>query len=231
MGLILNLETATRSCSVAIGKDGQQIGVNEEYNEKYSHAEKLTVFIEELLKASNVSLKDLDAIAVSQGPGSYTGLRIGVSTAKGLCYSLGIPLIGIETLKGIANSGSMHIESDEPHSICAMIDARRMEVYSTFYDSKLNETRPIQADLIEEGSYSDLLDKGVIYFVGDAVEKCQPVLSAHSNARFLSDVSVSSTGMITLSEAAFLESKFEDVAYFEPFYLKDFVPGKPKKLL
>jgi tRNA threonylcarbamoyladenosine biosynthesis protein TsaB len=228
MALILNIETATRSCSVSVGQSGQCIALKEEFNERFSHAEKLTIFIEELLAKADLKLADLQAIAVSSGPGSYTGLRIGVSAAKGLCYALDIPLISVDTLHAIA-----HLSTDHPSPcyIVPMIDARRMEAYAAVYDQDLNEIRGVQADIIDEASYRELMDERPTIFLGDGAGKCAEVLGTHSNATILGDVAASAKSMVSLSEAAFSDKRFEDTAYFEPFYLKEFVAGVPKKLL
>ena len=228
MALILNIETATRSCSVSIGQDGECIALKEEFNERYSHAEKLTVFIEELLASANLKLSDLDAIAVSKGPGSYTGLRIGASTAKGLCYALDIPLISVDTLHAIAHLSNQH---PTPCYIVPMIDARRMEVYAAVYDQDLKEIRGVQADIIDESSYRELMDERPTIFLGDGAGKCAEVLGTHANATVLNDVAASAKSMVKLSEEAFSAECLEDTAYFEPFYLKEFVAGVPKKLL
>ncbi|MDP1747552.1 MAG: tRNA (adenosine(37)-N6)-threonylcarbamoyltransferase complex dimerization subunit type 1 TsaB [Bacteroidota bacterium] len=230
MALILNLETSTTVCSVSLSKDGRLLAVKEQ-NGDYSHAENLTLFIEDVLQQADVKLSNVDAIAVSKGPGSYTGLRIGVSTAKGLCYSLNKPLIAISTLQHI--SLSISEDSQSPISnlkslFCPMLDARRMEVYCAMFDSLNNEIRSITAEIIDEQSFSDLLNNNVIYFFGDGAAKCKDVLSANKNAIFIDDIFPSSKNMISLSEQAFVNKEFEDVAYFEPFYLKDFVAGKKK---
>ncbi len=230
MALILNLETATTVCSVSLAKDGQLLAVKEQ-NGDYSHAENLTLFIEDVLKQAGIKLSDVDAIAVSKGPGSYTGLRIGVSSAKGLCYSLNKPLIAISTLKHISLSVSKdpQYKSSALNSLfCPMLDARRMEVYCAMFDSLNNEIRSITAEIIDEHSFSDLLNNQVIYFFGDGAAKCKTVLSANKNAIFIDDVFPSAKNMVSLSEQAFVNKEFEDVAYFEPFYLKDFVAGKKK---
>jgi tRNA threonylcarbamoyladenosine biosynthesis protein TsaB len=237
MALLLNLETATTVCSVSLAKNGQLLSLKE-INGDYSHAENLTVFIEDVLKEADLKLSAVDAIAVSKGPGSYTGLRIGVSTAKGLCYSLDKPLIAINTLQhlssGIQNliaNGSISLSFGEGRGevfYCPMLDARRMEVYCAIYDSSLNEIKPTAAEIIDEHSFSALLEKNSIVFFGDGASKCKSFLSQHKNAIFIDDVVPSAKDMIVFSEDAFTKKKFEDVAYFEPFYLKDFVAGKKK---
>jgi len=228
MSLILNIETATAVCSVALAKDGKIIS-NKEQNEGYTHAENLTVFIEDVVTKSGFTFKDIDAIAVSKGPGSYTGLRIGISTAKGLCYALDKPLISVNTLLSLAKSQAASSKlQNEDVMLCPMIDARRMEVYCAIYDSKLNCVRETAAEIINENSFSDLLKKNKLLFFGDGAAKCKHILSKNTNAVFINDIFPSAKNMITLSEAAFKKNKFENVAYFEPFYLKDFVAGKKK---
>ena len=224
MGLILNLETATTVCSVALAKDRQLLSV-EELNGDYTHAENLNIFIERVLQKANVALKSLDAIAISKGPGSYTGLRIGVSTAKGLCYSLDKPLIAINTLEHSAYSCSQ-IHGNATDLFCPMIDARRMEVYCAIFDKENACISPTTATIIDEHSFESMLQKQKIYFFGDGAEKCKGVLAGNSNAVFIDQLFPSAKNMIHLSEKAFQNKQFEDVAYFEPFYLKDFIAGK-----
>ena len=258
MSYILNIETATKVCSVAIGKDGELIALKETEAEK-SHSTVITLFIREVLKETGITLSDLDAVAVSKGPGSYTGLRIGVSTAKGLCYSLDKPLIAVSTLQAMAlgaappappvggesqRSKTHHNPSDKSDAApkvspqrgdgrgaavlyCPMIDARRMEVYTAFYDLDNNEVRKTSADIIDENSYADILDKNKVVFFGDGAAKCKDALSHHTNAIFMDDIFPSAKNMIPLSEKAFNDEQFEDVAYFEPYYLKDFIAGLP----
>ena len=221
MALILLIETSTKSCSVSLSSENKIIACKEEVNEQYSHAEKLTVFITELFKTQDFTIKDLDAVAVSKGPGSYTGLRISVSTAKGFCYALDIPLISVSTLKAMAFGMAQKEKSD---LYCPMIDARRMEVYNAFYNSTNKEIRGIQADIIEACSYQKELDKKVLFF-GDGAEKCKQMIQ-HPNARFIDGIFPSSKDMLEIANEKFAEKDFEDVVYFEPFYLKDFVAGK-----
>jgi tRNA threonylcarbamoyladenosine biosynthesis protein TsaB len=231
MALILNIETATTVCSVALAKDGDLLAFKEQ-NGDYSHAENLTLFIEDVLKQANSNLSDLDAVAVSKGPGSYTGLRIGVSTAKGLCYSLNKPLIAINTLEHISSSVSKTLNSQLStlNSLyCPMLDARRMEVYCAIYDSLNAEIKSTSAEIIDEHSFADILSENIIYFFGDGASKCKEILSVNKNALFIDAVFPSAKNMISLSEQSFANKEFEDVAYFEPFYLKDFVAGKKKK--
>lgn len=229
MALILNLETATTVCSVSLGKDGKLLALKE-HNGDYSHAENLTIFIEDVLQQASVKFSDIDAIAVSKGPGSYTGLRIGVSTAKGLCYSLNKPLIAVNTLQHLSLAvSSLGSQISEPASLfCPMIDARRMEVYCAIYDANNKEVKPTAAEIIDEGSFADVLETNRIIFFGDGAEKCKSILSQNKNAVFIDNVLPSAKSMISLSEQAFINKEFEDVAYFEPFYLKDFIAGKKK---
>lgn len=219
---ILCLETSTRACSVALGQNGKLLALKESLDEKYSHAENLTVFIDEVCKQSKISLKDIDAVAVSKGPGSFTGLRIGVSTAKGLCYALNKPLIAINSLE------SMAVSCTSPQVlVCPMIDAKRMEVYCAVYDDKLNEIKKTSAEIIDEASFSDLLRGHKMLFFGDGAEKCKTQIKS-PNVVFIDGINPSAQFMIPIAEKYFNEKRFEDVAYFEPFYLKDFVSGSAK---
>ena len=218
---ILNIETSTKACSVALHKNGELIVSREDVTTNFSHSEKLLKFISKLFSDAKLSLSDLDAIAVSMGPGSYTGLRIGVSTAKGLCYGLDIPLISISTLKAMSFGMALEIKAD---LYCPMIDARRMEVYSAFFDINNTEVRKIQADIIDENSYKKELEKKVVFF-GDGSEKIKEKIK-HENAMFISNIHPSAKNMGLLSYQKFNKSLFEDLAYFEPFYLKDFVAGR-----
>lgn len=216
---ILNIETATKNCSVSLAKNGETILCKEIAEQGYSHAERLHVFIEEILKETAVTVQELNAIAVSKGPGSYTGLRIGVSTAKGLCYALGIPLISVDTLQVLAKQVAV-----ENGLIVPMIDARRMEVYSAVFDANHNKTSEVQAEILTENSYTDMTE--AIYFVGDCQEKCKTVLTKN-NFHFLPEIVFPSANeMSFLSFEKFIKNDFEDVAYFEPFYLKDFLINK-----
>jgi tRNA threonylcarbamoyladenosine biosynthesis protein TsaB len=219
---ILNLETATKNCSVSISQNGQTILCKEMAEAGYSHAEKLHVFIEECLKESNITFKDLSAIAVSQGPGSYTGLRIGVSAAKGLCFALDLPLIAVDTLQVLASKLSI-----SEGVIIPMIDARRMEVYSAIFNSKSEKIREVLAEILTENSFEEISE--TIHFVGDCAEKAKTVLTK-SNFIFHEEIIYPSANeMSELSYKKFQENKLEDVAYFEPFYLKDFMATVSKK--
>ncbi len=222
MAYILNLETATKNCSVAIAKNGQVLAFRDMAELGYSHAEKLHVFIEEVLNEAGLQFKDLDAIAVGQGPGSYTGLRIGVSAAKGLAFALGIPLIAVDTLAILAAQAKV---SDG--SIVPLIDARRMEVYSAVFDSNFEKTREVQAEIITESSFGNL--EGNVYFVGDCLDKCKTVLTK-SNFVFLDAITYpSAKEMAALSDDKYKKNDTVDVAYFEPFYLKDFMITSKKE--
>lgn len=220
---ILNIETATKNCSVTLAKSGVTISYREIAEEGYSHAEKLHVFIEEIISESEITFQDLNAIAVSQGPGSYTGLRIGVSAAKGLCYALNIPLIAIDTLQSLA----AQIETTDG-IIIPMIDARRMEVFSASYDKNLNTLKSVAAEIITEESYVDQEDE--IHFVGDGASKCKAFLNK-SNFIFHDEIIYpSAKQMSLLSFEKYKKSDTVDVAYFEPLYVKDFMIMKKKTL-
>ena len=222
MGYILNIETATKNCSVALAKNGKTIFYKEIAEEGYSHAERLHVFIEEIIKDAGIKLKDLSAIAVSQGPGSYTGLRIGVSAAKGFSYALDIPLIAVDTLQALASQVSI-----SSGLIIPMIDARRMEVYSAIFSPTLEKKREVLAQIIDESSFEDLQE--TVYFVGDCTEKCQSVLDK-DNYVFLENIKYpSAKEMSALSYEKFKINDTVDVAYFEPYYLKDFMITASKK--
>jgi len=216
---ILNIETATKNCSVSIAENGTTLLCKEIAEQGYSHAEKLHVFIEEILKGCNLTAKDLAAIAISQGPGSYTGLRIGVSTAKGLCFALDIPLIAVDTLQSLAR------QVDKADGfIIPMIDARRMEFYSAIFNSNHEKTREVQAEIITEESFNDIKEN--IYFVGDCSEKCKTVLTKE-NFIFLENIIYPSANQMSqISFDKYKKSDTVDVAYFEPFYLKDFFMNK-----
>jgi tRNA threonylcarbamoyladenosine biosynthesis protein TsaB len=222
LSYILNIETATKNCSVALAKEGKTILCKEIAEEGYSHAERLHVFIEEIVKEAGIAFSDLAAIAVSQGPGSYTGLRIGVSAAKGLCYALGIPLIAIDTLQTLASQITV---SDG--LIIPMIDARRMEVYSAVFDVNHQNKRETQAEIIDENSFQGFEE--TLYFIGDCAEKCKSVLTK-GNFVFLENIKYpSAKEMSRLSYEKYKISDTVDVAYFEPYYLKDFMITTSKK--
>ena len=233
MSLILNIETATGICSVALALDGKLIGLKES-NTKNSHSSALTLFMDEVIRKAGIALADLDAVAVSEGPGSYTGLRIGVAAVKGLCYALDKPMIGVSTLKamslGIPHPPTLSPIREGENKIlyCPMIDARRMEVYCAIFDEKGNEIRETRAEIIDENSFMEYLGKNKVVFAGDGALKCRPLLENHPNAVFSEDFQTSAKFMIPISDEKFFQKKFEDLAYFEPYYLKDFVAGKPR---
>lgn len=223
---ILHIETATRVCSCSLSTDGELVFNRESYADQ-THATLLGVFTEEAIKFARHNNLNIHAIAVSSGPGSYTGLRIGVSEAKGLAYGLGAKLIGIPTLKILASMVSSLVDANT--LFCPMIDARRMEVYTSVFDQSLNVIEPTTAKIIDEESFMKLLPHHKIAFFGDGAFKCKDLIT-HPNAIFIPDIHPLASGMIYLSLEAYKKSHFEDVAYFEPFYLKDFVATKPKKV-
>lgn len=226
MALILQIETSTISCSVAVSLNGQTLAVKE-IAERNAHASHLTLFIEEVLAASKKTFFDLNAIAVSMGPGSYTGLRIGVSTAKGLCFALDIPLIAINTLQAMVVG---IVKSYSGSSLfCPMIDARRMEVYTAVYNDKLEEILPVSAKIIDQDSFKDILQNHRVVFFGDGAMKCEEALSHNRNAVFRESYFNSAKDISALAFEKFELGEFEDVAYFEPYYLKDFLITQPKK--
>jgi tRNA threonylcarbamoyladenosine biosynthesis protein TsaB len=216
MTLILHLETSTKACSVALSKDGSIVALKESLSDEFSHSENLTVFIQTVIKEAGLELKDLSAISVTSGPGSYTGLRIGVSTAKGLCYSLGKPLIAIDSLISLALLAK---EKHPSTNLCAMIDARRKEVYCAIYSSDLELIKPITADILDEHSYKEY--EPFVYF-GDGAEKMQEDWQGR-NCMADIELHASAKGQIALAFEKYQTHQFEDVAYFEPYYLKDFV--------
>lgn len=228
MAFILSIETSTKVCSVALHKNGVLLSHTELFIEQ-SHSVMLNTLISNNLHYVNHTLDDLDAIAVSKGPGSYTGLRIGVATAKGLCYALDKPLIGISSLKAMAYQVSTFLP-DPQTLVCPMIDARRMEVYCAIFNRDLEEVSPIEAKIIDGSSFEDILDTHKVVFGGDGSKKCQELLSAHSNSFFLENIYPSAQAIGFLADKAFDNKEFEDVAYFEPFYLKDFIGLQLKSL-
>ena len=229
MSCILHIETSTEVCSVALSQDGASIFSKEDFKGP-SHATELGVFVDEALSFADSHAIPVDAVAVSCGPGSYTGLRIGVSMAKGICYGLGVPLIGLPTLEIMCVPVLLFRELPEDALLCPMIDARRMEVYAAVYDRALRVQRPISADVIDEGSYAGLLAEHPVYFFGNGSGKCREKIT-HPNARFIESIHPLAKWMFPLAEKAVAREEFKDVAYFEPFYLKEFVASKPKKLL
>lgn len=229
MALILSLETATKNCSVSLSENGEVLGLVEESSDQYIHSEKLHLFIREVLEKAGRQPSDLQAVAVDKGPGSYTGLRIGVSAAKGLCYSLNIPMMSFDSLEVLVSAFTRDNKTCKDDLIIPMLDARRMEVYCSVHDHSGKRLREIEARVIDAGSFDDL-PAAKIHLIGDGAEKLKEVLP-QEHFLWHNLPYPSATAIAALSEDAFAQQKFEDVAYFEPFYLKDFVAGKPKKLL
>jgi tRNA threonylcarbamoyladenosine biosynthesis protein TsaB len=231
MTKILHIETATQICSVALSENDEIIS-SRQSDEKNAHSSILTVFIDEIFRETGVNVHNLDAVSVSMGPGSYTGLRIGVSAAKGLCYAGDKPLIAINTLEamafGMIKMAAGKIEKIADCLFCPMIDARRMEVYSAIFNFDLGKIRAVKAEIIDEQSFAEFLNQSKIVFAGDGAEKCKTPLSASQNAIFLDDFTPSANYLVSLANRKFNENDFENVAYFEPFYLKDFIAGPPK---
>ncbi len=232
MASILCLETSTEVCSVALSIDGIVAEEREDKSGK-NHAQLLAGFVEEVMKSMNLPFNRLDAIAVSGGPGSYTGLRIGVSTAKGLCYATGLPLIAIPSLQAMAHNMVTNIidlgfESKDYMYFCPMIDARRMEVFAAIYDDHMNLVRDIQADIIDHLSFEQYLSDHKTLFFGNGADKCKSTIR-HPNAFFLDNITTSARFMAIPAEQSFQRANFVDVAYYEPFYLKDFVATIPTK--
>ncbi|NCT18654.1 MAG: tRNA (adenosine(37)-N6)-threonylcarbamoyltransferase complex dimerization subunit type 1 TsaB [Flavobacteriaceae bacterium CG_4_8_14_3_um_filter_34_10] len=219
MTMILCIETSTTNCSVAIAKEGKVLAMLEDNEIKYSHAERLHHYIEQVLEEAKIKITNLKAIAISKGPGSYTGLRIGVSAAKGLCYALDIPLISIPTLQILA------LQADTKSDfIIPMLDARRMEVYSCVFNNKREQIREIKAEILAENSFMEYLNKGQVTFIGNANKKFKEVCS-HKNAIYLDQKLPSSKEMCLLAASKYKKNDTENVAYFEPYYLKDFIGG------
>ncbi len=216
MTYILNIETATKNCSVSLSNNGQTVAVKELCEEQFSHAEKLHLFIKDVLQTAGISLTHLKAIAVSKGPGSYTGLRIGVSTAKGLCYALNIPLIAVDTLAVLVERVSV-----ESGIIVPMIDARRMEVFTQTFTKNKEAVTAAEALIIDEEAFANTTE--TIHLIGDGALKCQTVLNSSKFVYYNNVIYPSANEMSRLSYAKYINNTFEDVAYFEPFYLKDFM--------
>ncbi|MDD2196148.1 MAG: tRNA (adenosine(37)-N6)-threonylcarbamoyltransferase complex dimerization subunit type 1 TsaB [Bacteroidales bacterium] len=226
MSFILCIETGTSTCSVSLGQKGRVIDVEESHDPENSHAKNTTVFIDSILKRQSLRVKDLGAVCVSKGPGSYTGLRIGVSVAKGICYGSGIPLLAVGSLQAMAH-GAMEMIKDGkqqsiPSMLCPMIDARRMEVYSQLFSANAEALTGVEAKVLDANSFSDYLTENKILFFGNGSEKAKEVITL-PNALFLDGFNPSARFMIHLAEKLYNQNKFEDVAYFEPFYLKNFV--------
>lgn len=222
MAIVLNIETATTNCSVSLSKDGETLVLKEDNSTGYSHAETLHVYINDVFEEAKISAKDIDAVAVSKGPGSYTGLRIGVSSAKGLSYALNKPLISISTLENLSRQVNI-----SEGIIIPMLDARRMEVYSAIFNHKYEQVREIKAEVLTKESYIDLLKDNKVYFIGSGVTKTKELIN-NSNAVFIEGKLPSANEMGLLSELKYKKNDIEDVAYFEPYYLKDFVAIKKK---
>ena len=230
MSCILNIDTSTNVCSVAVSQDGTCIFDKQDTLDP-KHREKLGTFVDEALAFIDNNNLPLDAVAVSGGPGSYTGLRVGVSMAKGICYGRGIKLLAVPTLELLAVPVLLHHEEIEANALLVpMIDARRMEVYSAVYDRALKEVRGIQADVVDENTYKEYLDRGPVYFFGNGAEKCMETIN-HPNAHLIKGIDALAKNMFPLAEKRIAQEKFEDVAYFVPFYLKDFVAKQAKPLL
>ena len=227
MAIILNIETSTEVCSVSLAKNGELLFEKGD-NKGMNHSALLTIFINEIFAENNLSIKNIDAVAVSKGPGSYTGLRIGVSVAKGLCYALEKPLIAVNTLDAMADYTAGNINdftdlgTDNNVLLCPMIDARRMEVYTALYNKNGESVKPVDAEIIDEQSFSEYFEKHKILFFGNGAEKCKKYLS-HHNALFTGPSKISARFMQNIVEKKYNKKEFEDVAYFEPFYLKNFV--------
>lgn len=225
---ILHIETSTNVCSVAVSTNGKCLFSLSD-NLGQNHASLLSPFIQKAVEEiKNKNLK-IDAIAVSSGPGSYTGLRIGVSTAKGLCYGYGIPLLAISTLEILCIEALKNAKINDNVLLCPMIDARRMEVYTAVYSKELNVVTPVSAMIVDESAFADLLEKQPVYFFGNGAEKCKTVLT-HPNAFFIGGIEPMAESMISIAEKYYTEKKFVDVAYYEPFYLKEFQVTTPKIL-
>ena len=239
MACILHIETSTDVCSIAVSEDGQCIFEQKEKGERGAGAERLGTMVDEAMSFTDNHGIPFDAVAVSCGPGSYTGLRIGVSMAKGICYGRDLKLIAVPTLELmcvpillrelITNTDSQSPNTPEP-LLCPMIDARRMEVYSALYDCSLKTVREVKADVVTAETYQEWLDEHPIYFFGNGAAKCMDIIQ-HPNAHLIEGIEPLAKWMQPLAERRFLSEQYEDVAYFVPFYLKDFVAIKPKKLL
>ena len=228
--IILHIEASTSVCSVALSQDGH-VFFERVNHEEMSHAKVLAPFVEEALLTADEQGAKINAVALSCGPGSYTSLRIASSTAKGVCYGRNIPLIAIPTTAVMSVPVLFRDDIDENALLCPMIDARRNEVYATVYDRALQVIKPTHAEVVTEESYKELLDKQPVYFFGNGAEKCSKIIN-HPNAHFLTGHrDPLAKNMMPLAERAWFDEKFEDIAYFEPFYLKNFIATKPKELL
>ncbi len=231
MACILHIETSTNACSVAVSENGQCIHEETQHGERGAGAEQLGRMVDEALSFTDSHAIPFDAVSVSCGPGSYTGLRIGVSMAKGICYGRDLKLIAVPTLELMCVPVLLRETITEDNALlCPMIDARRMEVYSALYDRSLKEVREVKADVVTAETYKQWLDERPIYFFGNGAQKCMETLN-HPNAHYIDGIEPLAKWMMPLAEKRFLNEQFEDVAYFVPFYLKDFVAIKPKKLI
>ena len=230
MSCILHIETSTNVCSVAVSNDGECIFNKEDFSGP-NHAERLGEYVDEALSFADSHAIPVDAVAVSSGPGSYTGLRIGVSMAKGICYGRNIPLLSVPTLELLSVPVLLgHDEIEDDALICPMLDARRMEVYAAVYNRALQPVRPIQADVVDADTYKEWLDRHPVYFFGNGAAKCMETIN-HPNAHFIKDIVPLAKWMFPLAEKKMAKGETEDVAYFVPFYLKDFVAKMPSKML
>jgi len=224
MAILLHIETSTKNCSVAVSRDGDLVACKEHNSGGYSHAEMLHPFITDVLQEAKISLQQIDAVSVSKGPGSYTGLRIGVSAVKGLCFSLDIPMLSVSSLEIQARAVNL-----EEGFVVPVIDARRMEVYSSVFDANHTLVRETQAEIIDSNSFKEYYNKHKVVVIGDGAAKCKEVIN-HSNVEFLESYP-SAKNMIKIAHRKYVNKDFENVAYFEPFYLKDFIATKEKKKL
>lgn len=229
MSCILNIETSTKVCSVAVSQDGACIFSKEDYDGP-NHASVLGTFVAEAMSFADSHAIPLDAVAVSCGPGSYTGLRIGVSMAKGVCFGQDLKLLSVPTLQLMAVPVLLRETVEEGALLCPMLDARRMEVYSAVYDRALREVRGVGADIVDADTYREYLDRGKVYFFGEGAQKCKEVID-HPNACFIDGVTPLAKWMMPIAERKMALGEYEDVAYFVPFYLKDFVAKESKRLL
>lgn len=229
MSCILHIESATDGCSVAVSEEGELLFSKEDHTE-HNNAVTLGTFVDEALSLIDSRGLEMTAVSVSEGPGSYTGLRIGVSMAKGICYGRNAKLLAVPTLKLLCVPVLLNHELEDDALLCPMIDARRMEVYSAVYDRALNQVREIRADIVEPDTYLEYLEKHPVYFLGNGSEKCRESI-VHPNAHFIENVKPEAKWMFPLAEMLQRDEVFSDVAYFEPFYLKDFIAVKPKKLI
>ena len=229
MACILHIETSTDVCSVAVSEDAQVIFQQDDHSGP-NHAERLGTMVDEALSFTDSHAIPFDAVAVSCGPGSYTGLRIGVSMAKGICYGRNLKLIAVPTLELMCVPLLLGEKIEEGALLCPMLDARRMEVYAAIYDRALKPVRKIGADIVDADTYREWLDRQPVYFIGNGAKKCMETINP-PNARYIDGVEPLAKWMMPLAERRWLQKQFEDVAYFVPFYLKDFVAKMPKKLL